>query len=123
LDPTGLEEIYADDADWTNAFGTSRHGRQAIVAYLRELFADRRFAAGKMVGSPKVSMRFASDDVAVVKAYLEREGQQLVGGGEIPLRRNHSLKVLVKRNDRWLILSEMYMDAREERTVVHQAPA
>jgi hypothetical protein len=33
------------------------------------------------------------------------------------LRRNHSLKVLVKRDGRWLILSEMYMDAREGQTL------
>jgi hypothetical protein len=67
-------------------------------------------------------MRFVGDDVAVVKTYIEREGQQKVGGGELPVRRNHSLKVLVKRDGRWLILSEMYMDARDEQTLVQREP-
>jgi hypothetical protein len=53
LDAARLESTYAEDADWTNAFGTSRHGRDAIVAYLKELFADPRFAAGKLVGRPE----------------------------------------------------------------------
>ena len=65
-------------------------------------------------------MRFVGDDVAVVKTYAEREGQEVVGGGELRVRRNHSLKVLVKRDGRWLILSEMYMDAREEQTLEHR---
>jgi uncharacterized protein (TIGR02246 family) len=122
LDASRLENMYADDADWTNAFGTSRHGREAIIAYLKELFSDPRFRAGKLIGQPQVSMRFVGDDVAVVKTYIEREGQQKVGGGELPVRRNHSLKVLVKRDGRWLILSEMYMDARDEQTLVQREP-
>lgn len=50
----------------------------------------------------------------------EREGQQTVEGGELPVRRNHSLKVLVKRDSRWLILADLYMDARDEQTFVRQ---
>lgn len=117
LDASGLSDIYAEDADWTNAFGTSKHGRDEIVAYLEDLFANQHFAAGKVVGQPDVSIRFVADDVAVVKTYLEREGQQTSEGGELPTRRNHSLKVLEKSGDRWLIVSEMYMDARDESTL------
>jgi hypothetical protein len=61
--------------------------------------------------------------VAVVKTYIEREGQQTVEGSELLVRRNHSLKVLVKRDGQWLIVSEMYMDARDEQTLVRQPAA
>lgn len=119
MQSAGLEDVYAEDADWTNAFGTSRHGREAIIAYLDKLFADARFGAGRLRGRPEASIRFAGGGkLAIAHTYAEREGQQTVGGGKLPVRRNHSLKVLEKRNARWLIVSEMYMDARDEQTLV-----
>jgi uncharacterized protein (TIGR02246 family) len=112
-----LQEVYAADADWTNAFGTTRSGRDAIVAYLRGLFADARFGAGRLVGAPQVSIRAVTPDVVVAKTYAEIAGQQTVDGKQLPLRRNHSLKVLARQPDgRWLIVSEIYMDARDETT-------
>jgi len=117
-DTAGIGELYAEDADWTNAFGTSRHGRDAIVDYLEKLFADKRFAAGRLRGRPEGSIRFLGHAVAVAKTYAEREGQETVEGGTLPVRRNHSLKVLEKRDGHWRIVSEMYMDARDEETLV-----
>jgi uncharacterized protein (TIGR02246 family) len=122
LDVSRLVGVYAEDADWTNAFGTSRHGRDAILAYLKQLFADPCFGAGRLVGQPEVSIRFEGE-VAVVKTYVEREGQRLVGGGEIPVRRNHSLKVLAMREGHWVVVSEMYMDARDEETLAQPPSA
>lgn len=117
-DASGLDTIYAEDADWTNAFGTRRHGRDRIVSYLETLFADARFGAGRLVGQPEASIRFVGDGtVAIVCTYVEREGQQTREGSELAVRRNHSLKVLEKRDARWQIISEMYMDARDEETL------
>jgi len=46
-------------------------------------------------------------------------GQGRVGGGEIALRDNVALHVLERRADgRWSIVSELYMDAREDATYV-----
>src|SRR5499426_485461 len=102
-----LREVYVADADWTNAFGTTLSGRDAIVTYLTGLFA----------GAPQVSIRPVSDDVVVTKIYVEIVGQQTTDGRELPKRRNHSLKVLARQGDgRWLIVSEIYMDARDETT-------
>lgn len=118
LDASGLETLYSEDADWTNAFGTTKHGAAKIVAYLTELFADPHFAAGKPLGPPQASMRFVAADVAVVKTYIEREGQQTSDGERLPVRRNHSLKVLRREADGWKIVSDIYMDARDETTFV-----
>ena len=112
-----LREVYAEDADWTNAFGTTRSGRDAIVAYLTGLFADAHFGAGRFAGPPQVSIRPVTNDVVVAKTYVEIAGQQTADGRELLNRRNHSLKVLARQPDgRWLIVSEIYMDARDETT-------
>jgi len=112
-----LREVYVADADWTNAFGTTLSGRDAIVTYLTGLFADAHFDAGRLAGPPQVSIRPVSDDVVVTKIYVEIVGQQTTDGRELPKRRNHSLKVLARQGDgRWLIVSEIYMDARDETT-------
>ena len=41
----------------------------------------------------------------------------MVGGGEIEVRDNFSLRVLQRQDDgKWLIVSEMYNDANREQT-------
>ncbi len=35
-----LRGVYSDDADWVNAFGTLKRGRDDIVDYLSGLFQD-----------------------------------------------------------------------------------
>jgi uncharacterized protein (TIGR02246 family) len=88
-DARPLAGIYAEDADWTNAFGTTLKGRQQIVDYLTGLFADPHFGAGQ-AGRPQVSIRAVTSDVVVVKTYTEIEGQQAVDGTTLSTRRNHS---------------------------------
>ncbi len=115
-DARPLLGIYAEDDDWTNAFGTTLKGRQQIVDYLTGLFADPHFGAGQ-AGQPQVSIRPVTSDVVVVKTYMEIEGQQAVDGTTLPTRRNHSLKVIQRQTDReWLIVSDIYMDARADAT-------
>ncbi|MEV0457749.1 YybH family protein [Catellatospora methionotrophica] len=117
LSADGVAELYTADADWTNAFGTSRTGGAQIAAYLAGLFADRHFAAGRPLGPPTAEIRFLGADVAVVKTYLEREGQQRADGSAMPVRRNFSLKAFVREADGWKIASDMYMDARDDSTL------
>ncbi|MDQ0315216.1 YybH family protein [Amorphus orientalis] len=115
-DTTGLAEIYAEDADWTNAFGTTLKGRQAIVDYLDELFAHPRFGPGKPKGPPNADVRALGADVVVARTYVELEGQE-TPSGHIPMRRNFSLKVIAREADGiWRIVSDIYMDARDEAT-------
>ncbi|MBV1855059.1 YybH family protein [Catellatospora tritici] len=117
LSADGVAGLYTADADWTNAFGTSRKGGAAIEAYLANLFADRHFAAGKPLGPPQADIRLLTADVAVARTYLERAGQQTADGATMPVRRNFSLKVFTREPDGWKIASDMYMDAREDTTL------
>jgi uncharacterized protein (TIGR02246 family) len=116
-DADALTQVYAADADWVNAFGSVKRGSAEIVSYLRGLFADANFNGGRLAALPQNRLRRLSSDVVTVSTHLRIEGQGLVGGGSIPVRDNHSLRVLQKQADgRWLIVSEMYMDANTEQS-------
>jgi uncharacterized protein (TIGR02246 family) len=118
-DADALEGVYTDDADWVNAFGTALTGSAAIVEYLRGLFADANFRAGQPAGPPEVSLRRVGDGAVVIRVHMQIRGQGRVGGGEIALRDNYSLHVLERTADgRWPVVSELYMDAREDATYV-----
>ena len=94
-----------------------KRGNLEIVNYLRGLFADANFNAGRLAAPPKSRLRRLTSDIATVSTHLQIQGQGLVGGGEIKLRDNHSLRVLQKQADaRWLVTSEMYMDVRQDQS-------
>ena len=112
-----LTGVYTDDADWVNAFGSVKRGSLEIVNYLRGLFADDNFNTGRLAAPPKSHVRRLTSNIATVSTHLQIQCQGLVGGGEIKLRDNHSLRVLQKQADaRWLVASEMYMDVRQDRS-------
>jgi uncharacterized protein (TIGR02246 family) len=116
-DADKLVGVYSNDADWVNAFGSVKRGAGEIVDYLRGLFADDNFNAGTVKAPPETSFRVLTPEILLVNAHLEVEGQKLVGGGEINVRDNHSLRVLQRQTDgTWLIVSEMYNDANQEST-------
>ena len=111
-----LRDVYTDDVNWTNAFGRHIEGKEKVIQYLKGLFQEPRFTSGQLKGRPEADVQVVTDDVVVVNTYAEIAGQKTTKG-DIPLRRNHSLKVLVKTKDNhWRIASEMYMDARDEVT-------
>jgi uncharacterized protein (TIGR02246 family) len=112
-----LTGVYSSTADWVNAFGTTKRGDEEIVSYLKGLFSDDNFNAGTLKAPPESSLRVLTPDVILVSTHLQVEGQKLVGGGEIAVRNNFSLRVLQRQQDgRWLIVSEMYNDANQEST-------
>jgi uncharacterized protein (TIGR02246 family) len=116
-DAEKLVGIYSADADWVNAFGSVKKGAEEIVQYLRGLFSNNNFNAGTLKAPPETSLRVLTPDIVLVSAHLQVEGQKLVGGGEIEVRDNHSLRVLQRQGDgTWLIVSEMYNDANREQT-------
>jgi uncharacterized protein (TIGR02246 family) len=112
-----LADLYTDDADWVNAFGSVKHGRQEIITYLRGLFADANFNAGTLKAAPQSSIRVLTNEVVLVSVHLLIEGQKLLDGGVIDERDNHSLHVLRRQNDgTWSVVSEMYMDANRDQS-------
>jgi ketosteroid isomerase-like protein len=112
-DAEPLQAVYSDDADWVNAFGTVKRGRDEIVDYLRGLFGDNNFNRGGLAGPP------LTPEAVLVSAHLKVKGQGLVGGGSLD-RDNFSLRALQRQdNGSWLIVSEMFQDANTEVTYDH----
>jgi uncharacterized protein (TIGR02246 family) len=115
-DAEALHAVYSDDADWGNAFGTVKRGREDIVDYLSGLFADDNFNRGEPEGPPEISFRVLTPEVVLVSAHLRIKGQGLVGGGTLD-RDNFSLRALQRQGDgSWVIVSEMFQDANTETT-------
>lgn len=111
--------VYSDNADWVNAFGTVKRGRDDIVEYLRGLFADDNFNRGELAGPPETSFKVLTPEVVLVSAYLQVKGQGLVGGGTLD-RDNFSLRALQRQDSgSWLIVSERFQDANTETTYAH----
>lgn len=109
-----LRAVYSADADWVNAFGTVKRGREEIVDYLSGLFADENFNRGELTGPPETTFRVLTSEVVLVSAHLKVKGQGLVGGGRLD-RDNFSLRALQRQADgSWLIVSEMFQDANTE---------
>jgi uncharacterized protein (TIGR02246 family) len=118
-DAEPLLAVYSEDADWVNAFGTVKRGRDDIVEYLRGLFNDENFNRGELTGPPQTSFRVLGPDVVLVSAHLQVKGQGVVDGGTLD-RDNFSLRALQRGQDgSWLIVSEMFSDANTETTYAH----
>ena len=118
-DAEPLRNVYSEDADWVNAFGTVKRGRDDIVEYLRGLFNDENFNRGELAGPPETSFRVLTPDVVLVSAHLRVKGQGVVGGETLD-RDNFSLRALARQQDGcWLIVSEMFSDANTETTYAH----
>ena len=115
-DAEPLRAVYSENADWVNAFGTVKRGRDDIVEYLRGLFNDENFNRGELTGPPETSFRVLTPEVVLVSAHLRVKGQGVVGGGNLD-RDNFSLRALQCQTDgAWLIVSEMFSDANTETT-------
>jgi uncharacterized protein (TIGR02246 family) len=113
-DSEALRAVYSADADWVNAFGTVKHGRDDIVDYLTGLFADANFNRGELTGPPTTHFKVLTPEVVLVSAHLTVKGQGLIEGGTLD-RDNYSLRALQRQPDgSWLIVSEMFQDANTE---------
>lgn len=103
---------YSDDAEWTNAFGMKRTGRAEIEKILAEVFSLPFVMAGKS-NTVAQSVRFIKPDVALVATHVERTGQRTASGEELGVRQTSHLRVLMKSQGGWKIVSHLISDARD----------
>ncbi len=103
---------YSPDADWINAFGMKRRGRAEIEKVLSEVFALRFVMAGQSK-TVEQSVRFISPDVAIALTRVERAGQRIPSGTELGTRQTSHLRVLIKSEGKWKIVSHLISDARD----------
>lgn len=106
---------YADDVDWTNAFGDRFQGNDALLEGLQHIFSLDFVMAGDSAGNEFTDIDFVGPNVAVVRSKLVRRGQQTSEGDVMPDRHVNHLRVYAKRGDRWLIISHLISQAHQKR--------
>ena len=106
---------YAEDTDWTNAFGDRFQGKTALRDGLAYVFSLGFVMAGDSAGNEYNDVTFLSPDVAMVRSKLVRSGQKTSTGEVMPDRHINHLRVYRKRDGRWLIVSHLISQAKEKR--------
>ncbi len=106
---------YAEDADWTNAFGDRFQGKEALLRGLDHIFSLDFVMSGNSDKNEFTKIEFLAPDIAVVRSKLVRKGQQTSSGDVMPDRDIHHLRVYAKRGDQWLIVSHLISQAHEKR--------
>lgn len=114
-DATLAVQDYAKDADWTNAFGDRFQGREELRQGLEFIFSLDFVMAGDSQGNEFEDVAFLSPEVALLRSKLVRKGQQFQSGETMPDRHVNHLRVLQKRDGKWLIVSHLISQAREKR--------
>lgn len=101
---------YANDADFTNAFGFSMIGREAIEEYLSRVFKMDFVMAGD---SEQTSMKFryVEENSIMVISTISRKGQKLSDGSQLGDRRTTHHR-LFQKFDEWRIVAHLISDAR-----------
>ena len=111
-DAEAVASYYADDAEWTNAFGDVVRGPADLRAFLTWMFArfDEATSAGETINSRRVSLRYLGGDVAVIHYQTTSTRGEARSGEET--RQNHLTFVWAKVRGEWKIVHQMIMDAR-----------
>ena len=102
---------YSDDADWTNAFGMRRIGRDSIRSLLEEVF-DLPFVMAGNTEYEYHDLRFVGSGVALLRSRAIRAGQQLPDGTVQEDRRINHLRVFERRDGHWSLISPLIGDER-----------
>ena len=110
-DPVKYAAMFADDADWENAFGDRQHGRQAIEAFMRPIM--RTFSTAKE-SITDVKVRCLAPDFALVDIYQTIAGQKTPKGLDVPTRHIRMTQIHEKRNGAWVIRVHRVADLRSK---------
>ena len=108
-------QAYAEDADWTNAFGDRVIGRDSLRKTLEFIFGLDFVMEGDSGENEFADLTFLTPDVALLRSKLVRVGQQMRTGETMPDRHNHHLRVYERRAGQWQIVSHLISQAQEKR--------
>ncbi len=106
---------YADDVDWTNAFGDRYRSKAELEQGLSYIFGLDFVMAGSSETNEYTDIRFLSDSIALVRSKLVRSNQETSDGIVMPARRINHLRVFEKRDGQWLIVSHLIAQEQDKR--------
>jgi uncharacterized protein (TIGR02246 family) len=98
-DATGWAMPFAEDGDFTNVSGLTKHGRKEVEERFKVLFAGPLKNAHRTATVRHI--RFATPDVAFADAEWSLEGSVAADGSVNPVRKGIFTWVMVKQDGRW----------------------
>lgn len=107
-------ELFAEDAEWINAYARMFRGKSELENFLRnQLFPafDSQVSQEEIRNANLVSIRYLGDDTAVLHLFTDGpRGESTIPGRE--LRRTHIHLVFSLVDTQWKIVHTAIMDAR-----------
>ncbi|MEO1654798.1 MAG: SgcJ/EcaC family oxidoreductase [Bacteroidota bacterium] len=104
---------YAEEVDWTNAFGDRMQGKKALKSLLETIFSlDFVMSGQNNYQAPDIT--FPGSDIALVRSTNIRSGQKWPDGSPMKDRVINHLRVFKKMNGQWLIIHHMISQAQEK---------
>jgi len=110
-DAKAFSMVFAEDADFTNVGGNSKHGRNEIEKHHAPSFASKWKDSHQEITQSKI--RFIKPDVAAIDAWWELTGIKGPDGQDMPKRKGLLNFIMTKNVDTWLIVVMHNMDLRE----------
>jgi uncharacterized protein (TIGR02246 family) len=107
-DVKSFSKLFAEDADFTNVKGVSRHGRTAFEEFHDPLF--KTIWAHSSITITKKKVRFIKQDVAAVDAWWDLTGLKKPDGSDAPPRTGLLIFIMTKSNNDWVITVMHNMD-------------
>jgi uncharacterized protein (TIGR02246 family) len=114
-DPELAVSDYAEDADWTNAFGDRFVGKEKLLEGLTFIFSLDFVMSGTSAENEFTDITFVKPDVAIVRSKLVRTGQRTSEGDVMPDRHINHLRIYEKRDGRWQVISHLISQAHDKR--------
>jgi uncharacterized protein (TIGR02246 family) len=107
-------KYYADDTDWTNAFGDRVQSKTELRELLGFIFnLDFVMSGENDYGENEII--FLNDSIATVRSLNIRKNQQWPDGSQMDDRHINHLRVYKNRNGEWLIINHMISQAWPKR--------
>jgi uncharacterized protein (TIGR02246 family) len=107
-DVKSFSHLFAEDADFTNVKGVSRHGRNAFEEFHAPLFKTIWANSTQTITEKKI--RFIKPDVAAVDARWDLTGLKKPDGSDAPPRNGLLMFIMTKQASRWEITVMHNMD-------------
>jgi uncharacterized protein (TIGR02246 family) len=114
-DAQAFASYFADDADFTNVFGQSAHGRQEIEKFHAPIFASIFKNSTLRSDDTKNKIRFLKSDIAAVDIFWSMTGVTDPNGKLAPERKGLLNAIMMPVNGKWLIKVMHNMDLVEPR--------
>ena len=112
-DVDSVLECYAEDVDWTNAFGDRVQGKTELRTLLETIFSLDFVMSGKNIyQEPEII--FPEPNLALARSVNTRTGQQWPDGSPMKDRIINHLRVYQKMAGEWKIVHHMISQAHDK---------